>query len=298
MKNFDVEKNLELFEKIYDDREVINAVEDYIRLNYVEVAKYANSLLKNKWTRLIDKPRILRLSAVALSLETAYSRFKEKGFDDKIFFDTMSDIKIWGEDCRAHFGEIGLDEINWIRLHVNRRIFKIGRLQYHLFRYYYSAKTSFDGVKIRFGEKCFNIHIPRGERLDMQACKESITDAVDILSKAFPKIRNDIMICHSWMICSHNADFVAEDSNISKFAKLFKLAGESQGASEHLRWIFDIRADEKTLQANKSQLGYYYDLSNYPPKSSLQDLAKRHIMQGGELGDGKGVLLTKDIIGK
>lgn len=298
MKNFDIEKNLELFEKIYGDCEVTDAVKDHIRSNYGEVAKYAELLLKNKWTRLESKPRISRLSAVALSLETAYLRFREKGFDDKIFFDTMSDIKIWGEDCRAHFGEIGIDEINWLRLHVNCRIFKIGRLQYQLGKYYFAAKTDICGVKIRFGESCFNVHIPRGERLTMQACIDSVTSAVDIFGKVFPKIRRDIMICHSWMLSSYNSRFVASESNIAKFARLFTLAGESQGAGEHLRWIFDIRADERLLQNNKATLGYYYDLSDVTAKSSLQNCAKQYIMQGGNLSDGKGILLTKDIIGK
>ena len=97
---------------------------------------------------------------------------------------------------------------------------------------------------------------------------------------------------------SHDAHFVAKESNIAKFAKLFTLAGESQGAGEHLRWIFDIHVDEKLLQNNKVSLGYYYDLSDFAVKSSLQDSAKRYIMQGGNLSDGKGILLTKDIIGK
>ncbi|MDE5755603.1 MAG: acyltransferase domain-containing protein [Clostridia bacterium] len=298
MKNFDKEKNLKLFEKIYDDSEVIDAVKEYIYANYGEVVKYSKLLLKNKWTRLAKKPRILRLSAIVLSLDTAYAKFKEKGFDDTVFFDTMSDVKIWGEDCREHFGEIGVDEINWLRLHVNCRIFKIGRLQYQLCKYYFAPKTDIDGVKIRFGENCFNVHIPRGERLDTDDCIKSLNRALKILHKAYSKVRADIMMCHSWMLSSHNAEFIAKESNIAKFAQLFTLAGESQGAGEHLRWIFDIHVDEKLLQNNKATLGYYYDLSDFTPKSSLQISAKRHIMQGGELSDGKGVILTKDIIGK
>ncbi|MDE6606045.1 MAG: acyltransferase domain-containing protein [Clostridia bacterium] len=295
-KNFDIDQNLKLFEKIYDDTEVFEAVEKYIRDNYAEVAKYSKLLLKNRWTGLVGKPRLLRMAALALSLATAKERFKEKGLDEQVFFDTMTDIKIWGEDCRAHFGEIGIDEINWLRLHVNCKIFKIGRLQYQLCKYYFGAKTIIGESKIRFGEKCFNIHIPRGERLDMDLCIRSLKSAYEMLGKAFPKIGREIMICHSWMLSSHNKNFISEDSNISRFAKLFTLVGESQSASEHLRWIFDIRADEKLLQNNKERLGYYYDLSDFQSKSSMQNSAKEYIMQGGILSDGKGALLTKDVI--
>ncbi|MDE6372838.1 MAG: acyltransferase domain-containing protein [Clostridia bacterium] len=294
--NLDIDCNLRLFERIYDAGEVVAAVEKYLRNNYTEVAKCSKLLLKRKWTRLVGKSRLFRLSAIVLSLATARERFGKQGFDEQVFFDTMSDIKIWGEDCRAHFGEIGIDEINWLRLHVNCRIFKIGRLQYQLCKYYFGAKTNIGALKIRFGENCFNIHIPRGERLNYDDCIESLKLATEILCRAYPKVRRDYMICHSWMLSSYNKNFVDEDSNISRFATLFDLAGESKSASEHLRWIFDIHVDEKQLQENKEKLGYYYDLSQFQPKSSLQRRAKEYIMQGGYLSDGKGILLTKDII--
>ncbi len=294
--NLYIDQNLELFKKIYDDSEVIAAVEKYIKANYGEVAKFCKLLLKNKWTRLVGKPRMLRLAAIVLSLVTARERFIKKGFEEQVFFDTMSDIKIWGEDCRAHYGEIGIDEINWLRLHVNCKIFKIGRLQYQLCNYYFGAKANIGGYKIRLGERCFNIHIPRGERLDLNLCIKSLKSAVEVLGKAFPKINSDVMICHSWMLSSYNANFIDEDSNISKFAKLFTLVGENQSASEHFRWIFDICADEKQLQNNKERLGYYYDLSDYQAKSSLQIAAKRYVMAGGVLSDGKGALLTKEVV--
>lgn len=297
MKNqFDIEQNLQLFRKIYDDGEVISAVEEYICENYGEVVRYSKLLLRNRWTRLVKKSRLLQLAAIVLSLTSVRERFIKIGFDETVFFATMSDVKIWGEDCREHFGEIGIDEINWLQLHINCRIFKIGRLQYQLSRYYFERKTVIGGIKIRRGEKCFNLHIPRGERLDTDGCMKSLNCAVEILGKAFPKVRTDIMVCHSWMLSPSNENFVKPDGNIAKFARFFTLLGETPCASEHLKWIFNIRADEKVLQSNKATLGYYYDLSGFTPESSMQSAAKEYIMQGGYLSDGKGALLIKDII--
>lgn len=297
MKNrFDIEQNLQLFQKIYDDGEVIAAVKEYISANYGEVVKYSKLLLKNRWARLVRKPRILRLAVIALSLTTVLERFRKRGFDDGIFFDTMSDVKIWGEDCREYFGEIGIDEINWLRLHVNCRIFKIGRLQYQLSRYYFAGRTVIEKSKIRRGEKCFNLHIPRGERLDTDGCTDSLKRAAELLEKTFPNVRRDVMVCHSWMLSPSNVNFVKPDGNIAKFANMFTLLGETPRASEHLRWIFGIRADEKVLQNDKATLGYYYDLSGFIPQSSLQKAAKEYVMQGGYLSDGKGAILTEDII--
>ncbi len=292
-EQFNIEQNLQLFRKIYDDGEVIAAVTEYVTSNYGEVVRYGKLLLKNRWTKLAKKPRILRLAAIVMSLATVRERFIKIGFDDEVFFNTMSDIKIWGEDCREQFGEIGIDEINWLRLHVNCQIFKIGRLQYQLSRYYFARKTVIGGVKIRRGEKCYNLHIPRGEPLDTDGCIESLNRAVKVLGKAFPKVRRDIMVCHSWMLSPSNASFVRSDGNIAKFAETFTLVGETPCASEHLRWIFGIRADEKLLQKNKATLGHYYDLSDFTTSSSLQRSAKEYIMQGGALSDGKGAIVVR-----
>lgn len=283
-----------LFEKIYGDGEVISAVRGHINANFAQAAKYAKLLLKNKWTSLGKKSPIFILSSLALCLNTAYERFAVKGLSEEIFFDTMSDIKIWCEDCRAHSGELGLKEINWLILHVNCRIFKIGRLQYQIGKYYFSPQASDGNSKIRLGDKCFFIHIPRGGKLDVDDCVKSINSAVKILGKTFPDIQTNVMACHSWLLASCNKHFIAEDSNIAKFAKLFTIVGENPSASEHLRWIFDIIADEKTLERNKKSLGYYYDLSDFLPKNSLQTRAKDYVMSGGELRDGKGVLFVKN----
>lgn len=285
--DLDVEKNMSLFAKIYDDEEVIGAVQNRLESHYKEIKRYAVKLLKGRWRALTKLPSIDVLCAMTLCLMAARRRFLSAGFSDGIFFDTMSDVKIWGEDCKAKWGGIGLREINWLRLHISCEIFKIGRLQYQLSRCYFN--TGKDGG-IRLGEKCFNIHIPRGESLDTSKCVESLRQAVDILGKVFPKVKLDIMICHSWMLGKCNALFIKDGSNISRFASMFRIVGESNCASEHFRWIFGLDIDDKILQNNKVKYGYYYDLSDFSPNTSLQERAKDYIMNGGELKDGKGIL--------
>ena len=48
---------------------------------------------------------------------------------------------------------------------------------------------------------------------------------------------------------------------------------------------------------NKKKLGYYMDLSKFNATTSLQKAAKDYVMAGGEFSSGKGLLVTKDIIG-
>ena len=113
----------------------------------------------------------------------------------------------------------------------------------------------------------------------------------------FKDIQTDVMMCQSWLLSPKNMNFVAKDSNIAKFANMFSLTSESEGAEQHFRWIFDIIADEKTFAKNKKKLGYYMDLSKFNATTSLQKAAKDYVMAGGEFSSGKGLLVTKDIIG-
>lgn len=293
--NFDIQENMQLFKTVYDDQEVCSLVMDYIDKDYSNVKRFAKFLIKNKWRKLVDKQPLLILSSIALSLKTAQLRFIDRGFDEQVFFDTMSDIKVWGEDYRKKFNKVGLTEINWIRLHINCLIFKIGRLQYQIGRYYFSPKTVTGNKKISLGEKCYFIHIQRGGKLERQDCIQSINLAAQFLKKIFPKIRTDVMTCHSWLLSSKNKNFVEPSSNIAQFAALFENVGETQPASGHFRWIFGIEEKEKTLKQNKESMGIYLNLSDFQPKNIMQTNAKNYIMNGGDLTDGKGIILIDSV---
>lgn len=293
-----IRANWVLFKQIYNDEIVLNAVKEQIHEDSKKLLKYSEALLDDKWSKLEGMPPIFILSTLALSLKPIYDKFIRMGLSESVFYDTMSDIKIWGEDYRSHNnGQIGLTEINWLHLHFNCEIFKIGRLQYQIGKYYFAKTTEVAGKIIKYGDAIYNIHIPRGSKLDSVSCKKSITLAVDTLGDIFKNIPTDIMMCHSWLLSPKNANFMAKDSNIAKFANMFKLVDENAGAEQHFRWIFDIIQDEKVYTKNKKKLGYYYDLSKYDTKSSLQALTKDYVMAGGEFSSGKGLLVTKDIIG-
>lgn len=53
-----------------------------------------------------------------------------KGIGIEVLIDTLSDIRIWMNFCRIHFGEWGMVEFPWLIYHLQGRIFKLGRLQY------------------------------------------------------------------------------------------------------------------------------------------------------------------------
>lgn len=293
-----IKTNWVFFKQIYNDDIVLNAVREKILGDTKKVLKYSEMLLDGKWQKLVGQSPILILSALVLCLKPTYDKFIKIGLSESVFYDTMTDIKIWGEDYRAHNnGEVGLTEINWLHLHVNCEIFRFGRLQYQVGKFYFAKSVEINGRTVRYGDKCYFIHIPRGGKLDSVSCKKSITLAVDTLEDVFRDVPTDFMLCQSWLLSSKNDNFMKPTSNIVRFAKMFRLVGESEEACGHMRWLFDINADEKLFEKSKKKNGYYVNLTNFEPKTSLQAAAKDYIMKGGDLTSGKGVVLTKGVIG-
>ena len=81
-------------------------------------------------TAVMKKLNDLQCLAVALkAFEFTHKKYEEKGIEDSIFFDTLSDLGIW---CRSNHNE-GLENYNWIRHHVSFKLFKLGRLQFQIY---------------------------------------------------------------------------------------------------------------------------------------------------------------------
>ena len=95
----------------------------------------------------------------------------------------MNDIKIWINDCRDNLHSVGLNELNWIMHHMNMNIFKIGRLQYQKMFYYMPNSYKKNGNEIKFGDKIWNVHICRGEKLNFEACEKSFIMAQEFIKK-------------------------------------------------------------------------------------------------------------------
>ena len=77
-----------------------------------KLIKYSEALLDGKWSKLEGMPPLFILSTLAISLKPVFDKFIKMGFSESVFYDTMSDVKIWGEDYRTHHnGDIGVTEI-------------------------------------------------------------------------------------------------------------------------------------------------------------------------------------------
>ncbi len=287
----DYARSNELFLKIYNNNELCKELSSYVKKHEKKILLDLYFCSKNRWEFFLKKKPFYKLCLVYSFLPVVKDRYSEKGISDKIFFDTMDDIRIWIDDHKNRTGEYGLYELNWIMHHMNLNIFKLGRLQFQKFKYYFNPIYKKNGKEIKYGDKIINIHIPRGEKLDIEECKKSIAEAKEFFKTYFPDYANDKFICHSWLLCPKNKNFMKEDSNILKFAKLFDIVKELERPSQTYLWIFGIKVTGQELIERKRKTGTYGNTDILTDKTSLQKSAVQYIKNGGTFGEGMGVLI-------
>ncbi len=283
-------KSKELFLKIYDDEKMCCEIENYIAENERKVKIYLFICRKNKWELIYKKSAKLKLAVLFVLLNEVYEKYKEKGINDEVFFDTMSDIKIWINDYKEKSGEWGLEEINWLKNHYSFSIFKLGRLQFQLTRYFGTKITLKSGKEINTRDKVLFIHIPRGEVLSKEKCEQSFEMSKKFFSEFFPEYCPCTFMCCSWLLYEKNKNFMKQGSNILSFCDFFEVVKNIDLPWDTYRWVYGMNVDKKQLIINKKKTGSYGLTQTMPQNTSLQKSLTDYIIKGGTLGVGLGVV--------
>lgn len=287
------EQSQEIFQKIYPDAELCELLSEYICKHSLKI-KACLALCKNgRWELFLKKDPFFKLCLVFAYLPKVWRQYEAKGIGEDVFFDTMDDIRIWIDDHRNRTGEYGLYELNWIMHHMKLNIFKLGRLQFQKFKYCFSPVYKKNEIQILFGEKILNIHIPRGEKLDIPSCRQSIRRAGEFFAEYYPEYPTDRFICHSWMLYPDNKKYMKNESNILKFADMFDIIGEHEAPSQAYLWIFGVKVKNSLLKTAREKNGSYGFTEELAQNTSLQKSTVDYIEKGGTLGEGMGVLTAE-----
>ena len=170
-----------------------------------------NSELKNKVLSLVERDRAKLISlckkadndnfksvftkndmiklAVALlySVEFTYPKYQKAVISDEIYFETMKDIAVWCENNNNK----GLKNLPWIKNHLNFDLFKIGRLQFQIYKCD-NRTLNYDLLPFNFGENLIYVHIPQGEKLVYADCVNSVKKAQSFFAQYFSIINLNI----------------------------------------------------------------------------------------------------------
>ncbi len=257
---------IELAEKIGLHESVIYELKKLVRDKNNSIDRVADKCMNKGFHILKTKSPMLALAVILKLAVDVKSQYDKSGIDEKIYFDTMSDIKIWCEKT----GNKGISEYMWLRNHVKFELFRLGRLQFQL--YQCKNKTLlYNKLPFRYGDNLIYVHIPEGEKLSENKCRASFAMAGEFFARFFPDYKYEYYFCESWLLFDGNRDFMKEDSNIVKFMNLF----------EHCYSMkIDVQAIERIYGKRK------FMKKNYSENTDLQRRAKRYMMNGNKLGIG------------
>ncbi len=284
----DLNLSEKLFFEIYGNNVLGEKVKAYTEKHLKKVERYLKLCRKNRWELFMKKTPEMKLSLIFAYLPELHERYKEKGIGDKIFFDTVSDIRVWTDDCEENFGKWGLDELNWLQNHMKMNIFKIGRLQFQFMKHIGKPYEK-NGRRLLPGSRVLNVHIPRGGRLDIDECEKSFDAAREFFTKYYPDYPCDTFVCFSWLLYPENKNYMKKGSNILLFSELFTLLHSFEHPSDTYRWLYGKKVSNKTLLKNKKKKGFYGTTEKMPQETSLQKALTAYISQGGKLGIGIGI---------
>ncbi len=153
---------------------------------------------------------------------------------------------------------IRISQMLWGAYFINCIIIEIGRLQYE-----------------HFSDEIIKIHIPKGEKLNIDAVKESIEYSYEYIIKYFD-ITNFNYYCYSWLLSKQIHELVDRNSNIYKFYELFEVTEGEDCLEDVLKFVFGENC--------------IIDYAKLSESTSLQREIKKYLMSCGKIRIGKGRL--------
>ena len=264
---------LNLAEKIGLDENLLSRLGTMSEKDKKKAEALAAKCLEGDFSCLKRENYLIRLAVILMCAVRIKERYEKMGIAERVYLDTMSDIKIWCENA----GNKGIKNYGWLKNHLKLELFRLGRLQFQL--YECKNKTlNYKKLPFSYGERVIYVHIPQGEKLDRERCIESFRMAEEFFRKHFPDYKYEWYFCESWLLFEGNKSFMAEDSNILAFAALF----------DH---CYSMKVDVQTIERvfGKRRLLK----RNYPESTALQRSLKKYMLSGGRAGVGISVLERK-----
>lgn len=266
---------LDLIDKINLDVQLKSKVIALVQKDRGKILSLAQKCAGGNFNCLRFKDDLTRLAVIIETASNTFDKYKQLGIPEDILFNTLDDIRIWCENNNNK----GLANYNWIKNHLNCELFRIGRLQFQLFKCS-NKLLDYNCFPFDCGENVINIHIPQGEKLIYSDCVASAKEAISFFSKYFPDYSYRYFFCESWLLYSDNCLFMEPSSNIMQFSAMFDIVCSVDIDKQSIERIFGKR------QLNKKK---------YQENTSLQKSAKAHLLNGGKLGIGIGIIDKFDL---
>ena len=208
--------------------------------------------------------------------EFTYEEYKKRGISEDIFYLTMSDFAVTARQNVDKGGVYGITqhpERPWLRLHLDSKLYRLGRLQFELAES--ERDVEVNGKSLKQGEPCINVHIARYVPLDENECENSYALARDFFKKYYG-IETCFFFCHSWLLHPWLSDVLSKTSSIMRFQNKFEILETEEDTDDVISYVFMNKCDK---------------IEDYPENSSLQRALKNYLTRNIPIGTALGIRL-------
>lgn len=202
------------------------------------------------------------LSAMLEAATMSAKEYAARGISPKIYFDTMACFARFVEERFEGYGDCVFDRWWWTGRQTSLKLFRLGALEYEM--------CEEAGREV-------SMHIPSHADLSAEAVDASLAEARAFFARYFPAYDGVPYTCSSWMMDPALRSLLSASSRILAFQARFDVV--STWPSEDYKFFIGKRSDLAPAE--------------FPEGTSLQRAVKRHILSGGKLGAGRGVLKSR-----
>ena len=221
---------------------------------------------------------IAGVCVLAAAMYESAGRFRNWGIEEKAIQDTLCVLHRFCGEYRQEFGVFGFDRGFWAWRQTCGKIFRLGSLEFE-----YTTMTienaAYTGIAP--ATPVLSVHIPSGADLSREALDDSYAQA-----RAFFPAHPEVCLkdgqppvaitCGSWLLCPKLRKLLKETSGIRRFAEDFELRHVLESSDSVYHFLFWA-----TAETPKEEL---------PEDTSLRRAVKKHLMDGGAIGSGYGLL--------
>ena len=211
----------------------------YEALETIEIP--ADTTLENYDLKSEDGKK--NLLAFLYLCEDVAQKAQALGISEDIVIESLKDLVIWTENYTEIKGTLFLGELDWLKITMEFAMFRLGRLQFRMAKAYRDIPEA----GIAKGDNVMEIHIPRGSKLDIAECENSLAWAKEFFAQYFPEFTYSCFTCNSWLLDDTLKEYLPETSNIIRFGDMFTKV-YSRELNCLLSSIFRADTTEENLQ--------------------------------------------------
>lgn len=241
-----------------------------------------------KIKELAQKTDINEYALVLLYLiflvDVLLEQYEEKGIEESVWFDTVSDLKYKAFDCEGLYGVWGDKDAGWHGGFFEFKKFGFEKLQFQLCTFGYTYEKN--GLKLKEDDAVVAVHVPRtGEKLDYESVQRAYKKALCFFRKYFAETFENkpiVFTFKSWMLFDKLKKILPPQSNFMRFCADFDVFRKGEDEDYSSAWRVFYKP-------------YEGDISKMPQDTSLQRAYAKMIERGEKLGWGHGVYFPKEL---